>query len=170
MKYLSAPCMYLHLHRFAPQYLNDPACPVRVPLPPQKKRTESSSKYEEEASARSEESSAESTTDAAAATATATAAAESEERVMVALAAGVLGSKPVCRLRPQECRRLAELAVRAFLGSRGLGSDDRVRVFVMVLPWKACRGRRTGLEEEHGKNMAYCFGRSVPICSQRTEG
>lgn len=45
---------------------------------------------------------------------------------MIALAMGMSGSKPVCRLRSKECRGLAELAVKAFLGSRGRGDDGQV--------------------------------------------
>ncbi|CAM9815745.1 unnamed protein product, partial [Laminaria digitata] len=107
------------------EYLNDPTCPVRVPLP-QGKSEETSTKSEE-ASAKSEKTPVESTTDASA-------AAQHLERVMVALAVGVLGSKAVCRLRPQECRRLSELAVEAFLGSRGFGDDGQMVSNVRVLP------------------------------------
>lgn len=139
-----------------PQYLNDPACPVRVPLP-QGKPEQNSTKPDEEASAKSEEISAEPTlTDAAAAAATG-----NEERVMVALAVGVLGSKPVGRLRPRECRRLAELAVEAFLGSRGLGDDGRVRAFVTVLPWKACKGQSASFRAGTWENDDVLVGRPV---------
>ena len=147
------------LHRT--QYLNDPACPVRVLLQ-QGKSAEKSPKSGEayakifegnspkfqEVSAKSDNTSAESTTDATAAPA----AAENEKRVMVPLAVGVLGSKSVCRLRPQGCRRLAELAVEAFLGAREQGDDGQVRAFVMVLPQKACKWQTSRIWE-HGTRM-----------------
>ena len=170
----------------APQYLNDPACPVRVPSFAQQGKSEENSTKTDETSAKPEEYFAESTfakvpslpqresddkntanyavgvsppqgnseeasakypvraplpqrksgeihaeptndaTTSAAAATTATGTEESEKRVMVALAVGVLSSKPVCRLYHEECRYLAELAVEAFHGARGLGDDGRV--------------------------------------------
>ena len=45
---------------------------------------------------------------------------------MVALASGMLHSKPVCRLRTQDRQRLAELVVQAFQRSRRQGDDGSV--------------------------------------------
>lgn len=66
---------------------------------------------------------------------------------MIALAVGVLGSKPVCRLRAKECRRLAELAVKAFIGSRGIGDDGQVGWYYCII-----------IVEQHKKqNCFVCF-------------
>lgn len=53
---------------------------------------------------------------------------------MIALAKGMLSSKPVCRLRPEQCEYLAELAVYAFRRSRGQGRDDLVNVLRYRIP------------------------------------
>lgn len=54
-------------------------------------------------------------------------------RVLMAVAVGMLGSKPVCRLREEDCRRLAELAVEAFKASLGEGDDGEVRFVIFAL-------------------------------------